>query len=541
LAEKLDADGCDVLVIGSGSAGLSAALRAAVGGLRVTVLEKAEVLGGTSAMSGAGTWIPANHHAAEANIADSEAEALEYIRSASPPGWRDSEDDLWIAFVENAPGMLAFLEKHTPLRFALTKEPDVAVECRGGKQRGRMLSPAPLRKALAGRYANKIRHSTLPHLYTYQEVYDGDLYHRPVSATAKVAHRLAWRLLTGSRAQGSALITGLIKGCLDHRCQIELNSRVTDLLVDEGGVTGVVAECGGETRIFRARRGVVIASGGFEWDRELRDKHFPGPLDWLGSPRSNEGDGQRLAAAVGAELAHMDQANIYPSLPTFYEGKPHGVPAIFQAEPHAILVDRTGKRFVSECDFNIGEAIDRRDPETGTPLHLPAWVIADRRFFGRAPLFPWYALKKRGWLIWASSLGRLAAKIELPPAQLETTVARYNAFCKSGKDLDFRRGESAWERFKAGGPDKTLGPIDRAPFLAMPFNRSILGSKGGARTNAKGQVLRADRTVIPGLYAAGLSMANPIGARAIGPGTTIGPNLTWGFICANTLLADNRG
>jgi 3-oxosteroid 1-dehydrogenase len=529
----------DVLVIGSGSAALSAALRASVGGLRVTILEKTAFLGGTSAMSGAGTWIPANHHAAAAGIEDSHSQALEYLRAASPEGWQRTEDELWAAFASNAPRMLKFVEDNTPLRFALTEEPDTMVE-RGGKQRGRMLSPLPLRKSLVGDFSNRIRRSTLPHIYTYQEVYDGDLYHRPLHATLKFAHRLIWRLLTNSRAQGSALVTGLLKGCLDQGCKVELNSRVVELLTNATSVTGVVVESGGEKRTYHARRGVVIAAGGFEWNNEMLGKHFPGPLDWLGSPRSNEGDGQRLAAAAGAELAHMNQANVYPAMPTYYEGKAHGIPLIFQAEPHAIVVDRNGKRFVSEYDFNIGEAIDRRDPETGMPLHLPAWVIADRRFPKQAPSFLWYARKKRGWLVKASTLADLAALIGLPAAELESTVARYNAFCANGRDLDFHRGESAWEQFKAGGPDCALATIDRAPFFAMPLNRSILGTKGGARTNASGQVLRSDGSVISGLYAAGLSMANPIGTRAVAPGTTIGPNLTWGFICGETLLRDNR-
>ena len=152
MSEKTNSDECDVLVIGSGSAALSAALRCAVGGLRVTIIEKTGRLGGTSAMSGAGTWIPANHRAAEAGIADSPEEALAYIRAASPDGWQEAEDSLWAAFTRNAAPMLAFLEQHTPLRFALTDEPDTMVE-RGGKRRGRMLSPKPLRKSLAGRYA----------------------------------------------------------------------------------------------------------------------------------------------------------------------------------------------------------------------------------------------------------------------------------------------------------------------------------------------------------------------------------------------------
>jgi 3-oxosteroid 1-dehydrogenase len=537
--QTTDSDACDVLVIGSGSAGLAAALRSAVAGLRVVILEKTGLLGGTSAMSGAGTWIPANHHAAAAGLEDSPAEALAYLRAASPAGWESHEAALWAAFAENAPQMLAFLEQVTPLRFALTEEPDIMSERPGGKARGRMVTPGPLRRGILGRYADRLRPSTLPHLYTYQEVYDGDLYHRPFHATLRIAHRLVWRLLTGSRAQGSALVTGLLKGCMDHGCRIHLNARVTQLITDEIGVTGAMFESAGALRTCHARRGVVLATGGFEWNAEMLRRYFPGPLDWLGSPRSNEGDGQRLAAEVGADLANMDQANVYPAMPTSYEGKPHGIPVIFQAEPHAIVVDRTGNRFVSEYDFNIGEALDRRDAD-GQPVHLPAWVIADRRFLTQAPPVSWYARTKPGWLIKAQSLEELAARTGLPTAALAATVARYNAFCRTGKDGDFHRGESPWEQFKAGGPNAAMAPIEQAPFLAMPLNRSILGTKGGARTNAQGQVLRTDGSIIAGLYAAGLAMANPIGTRAVGPGTTIGPNLTWGFICANTIIEQRR-
>jgi 3-oxosteroid 1-dehydrogenase len=269
-------------------------------------------------------------------------------------------------------------------------------------------------------------------------------------------------------------------------------------------------------------------------------RYFPGPIDWLGSPRSNEGEGHQLAERAGAALVHMDQANIYPAMPTYYEGGRQGIPLIFQAEPRAILVDCHGRRFVSEYDFNVGEAIDRRDPVTGMPIHLPAWVIADRRFLKRAWLFRWYARKAPTWLVRASSLTELAAKINLPAAELQQTVARFNEFCAQGKDRDFRRGESVWEQFKAGGPNCALAPLEQAPFLAMPFNRSILGTKGGVRTNARGQALRPNGSIIAGLYAAGLAMANPIGTRAVSPGTTIGPNLTWGFICGESLLRDNR-
>jgi 3-oxosteroid 1-dehydrogenase len=536
------ASSTDVIVVGSGSAALSAALRAAAGGLRVLILEKTQLLGGTSAMSGAGTWVPANHHAADAGIEDSVEEAITYIRAASPPDWRAEEDDLWVAFAETAPRMLQFLEEHTPLRFKLTGEPDVMAERAGGKIRGRMLSPLPLRKHMLGIFADKIRPSTLPHLFTYHELYEGDLYHHPLRAALKFGPRLLWRLVINSRGQGSALIAGLLKGCLDKGCCIETGARVVELLMESDGsrVSGVVAEAGTERRAYQARCGVVIATGGFEWNNAMLGRYFPGPIDWLGSPRCNEGDGQRLAERAGAALAHMDQANIYPAMPTYYEGSQHGIPVIFQAEPHAILVDRHGRRFVSEYDFNIGEAIDRRDPETGTPSHLPAWVIADCRFLRRAWLFRWYARKAPTWLVRAISLPELAAKIDLPAAELQNTVARFNHFCAHGKDHDFQRGESVWERFKAGGRNSALGSLEQAPFLAMPLNRSILGTKGGVRTNARGQALRPNCSMIAGLYAAGLAMANPIGTRAVGPGTTIGPNLTWGFICGESLLKDNR-
>jgi 3-oxosteroid 1-dehydrogenase len=536
----------DVLIVGSGSAALAAALTAAVGGLSVTIFEKSEWIGGTSAMSGAGTWIPANHHARRTGMADSADEALAYLRASAPEGWHAEEDSLWQAFVATAPRMLEFLESRTPLRFALTTEPDPMAERTGGKSVGRMLSPRPLSRRIVGPYARRIRRSTLPHLFTYHEVYEADLYHHPIRTVLRFWPRLLWRLLTDSRGQGSALVTGLLRGCLDHGCRIETAARVVELASEpeDGRISGLVVEQTGRRQAYRANRGVVIASGGFEWDAGMLQRHFPGPLDRLGSPHENEGDGQRLAAAAGAALARMDQANVYPAMPTRYEGRLHGIPLIFQAEPHAIVVNRHGRRFVSEYDFNIGEILDRRDPQTGQPIHLPAWVIADRRFARQALPFHWYARKDPKWLVRARTLAELAKRIGLPAETLSATVQRFNDFCASGRDLDFHRGESIWERFKAGGGDvaagAALGPIERAPFFAMPLNRSILGTKGGARTNERGQVLRPDGSVIAGLYAAGLAMANPIGTRAVGAGTTIGPNLTWGFICGESLLRENR-
>jgi 3-oxosteroid 1-dehydrogenase len=532
----------DVLVLGSGSAGLTAALAAAAQGLSVTVLEKAAVLGGTSAMSGAGTWIPANHHAAEAGIADSPEEALAYIRAAAPPGWQETEDALWQRFVVEAPNMLRFVESHTPLRFRLTPEPDPLRDLPGAKPRGRMLSPLPLSRWRAGRYAFRIRRSTIPELFTYHEAVETDLYHHPIRTAFALLPRLAWRVLTNARGKGTALIIGLLRGCLDLGCRIETEARAVELVLDAAGaVTGAIVEQRGQRLRYAARRGVLIATGGFEWDPAMRAAHFPGPVDYLGSPSTNEGDGHRMAQAAGAVLAHMDQATLTPSIPKRYEGAVLAMPVPFHTEPNAILVDRSGRRFVNELRFNIGEVLDSRDAATGQPLHLPAWVISDAALLKRLPPLRWAAARHdRSWLRRADSIAGLAAQIGVPPEALEATVARFNAAVAAGRDEEFGRpagrdAAAAADRRRRAG----IEPIARPPFLAMPFNRSILATKGGPRTNEHGEVLRSDGSVIPGLFCAGVAMANPLGTRSVGAGTTIGPNMTWGWICAQRMARRN--
>lgn len=536
----------DVVVVGSGSAALAAALTAADGGATVLILEKSDKIGGTSAMSGAGTWIPNNHKAKAAGIADSEEEVLTYLKSASPEGWDRDEAELWAEFARKAPELLRFLEANTPLDFELLAEPDPMAEHPGGKEKGRMLSPKALSRRIVGPLGAKIRRSTLPHIFTYGEMIALDPYHSPVKAGLKMLPELIRRLITDTRGQGSALITGLLKGCIDKGCRLGLGIAVKSLVQDEtGAVRGVTIDAGGRSVTVGARKGVVLATGGFEWNPDLFEQHFPGGAERLGSPRTNTGDGQRMAAEAGALLERMDQANVHPVLPTLYEGRVHGMPVTFQAEPTAIVVNGKGLRFVSEYDYNFGEALDRRDPMTGKPGNLPAWVIADSDFLKRALPFHWYSRYHRNWVIKARSIRELANRINVPADQLEQTVMRYNDFARKGVDADFHRGESVWEKYKSKGsggayPNPAMAPLLKAPYIAMSINRTVLGTKGGARTNTRGQVLRADGSIIPGLYAAGLTMANPIGTRSIGAGTTIGPNMTWGYICGKSLLSDNR-
>jgi 3-oxosteroid 1-dehydrogenase len=530
----------DALVLGSGAAGLTAALTAAVAGLRVTVLEKTDRLGGTSAMSGAGTWIPANHHAAAAGIADSAEEALAYLRAAAPEGWHATEDALWQRLVEASPAMLRFVEAHSPLRFALTPEPDPLRDLPGAKKQGRMLSPLPLSRWRAGRFALRIRKSTIPELFTYHEAVETDLYHHPFRTAFQLWPRLLWRVLTNTRGKGTALVTGLLRGCLDAGVRIELLARAVELTQDEtGAVTGAVVERDGARHAIVATRGVVIATGGFEWDAALLARHFPGHVDYLGSPPSNEGDGHRMAEAAGAALAHMDQATLTPSIPTRHQGRLMARPVPFHTEPNAIIVNRHARRFANELRFNIGESMDERDAD-GQPLHLPCWVVSDARFLERLPPARWSMRDDPGWMKQAGSIAELARLIGLDPAALEATVARYNAACAAQRDEEFGRPSAAQaaatgDRRRRGG----LEAIERAPFLAMPFNRSILGTKGGPRTNDHAEVLRPDGSVIAGLFAAGASSANPLGTRGVGTGTTIGPYMAWGHVAGRRLAARN--
>jgi 3-oxosteroid 1-dehydrogenase len=530
----------DALVLGSGAAGLTAALTAAVAGLRVTVLEKSDRLGGTSAMSGAGTWIPANHHAAAEGIQDSAQEALAYLRAAAPEGWADTEDALWQRLVEAAPAMLRFVEAHSPLCFALTPEGDPLRNLPGAKPRGRMLSPLPLSRWRAGRFAFRIRKSTIPELFTYHEAVETDLYHHPFRTAWQLWPRLLWRILTNTRGKGTALVTGLLRGCLDAGVRIETQARAVELLRDEdGGVTGAVVEHRGARHRILARRGVVIATGGFEWDAELRAKHFPGAVEYLGSPPSNTGDGHRMAEEAGAALDRMDQATLTPSVPTRHEGRLMARPVPLHTEPNAILVNRHAVRFVNELVFNIGEAVDARDAE-GQPVQQPCWLISDSRLLQRLPPARWGARADPGWIRRADSIAALARLTGLDAAALEATVARYNAACDAGRDTEFGRPSAAdaaasGDRRRRGGLER----IERPPFLAVPFNRAILGTKGGPRTDDRARVLRPDGSVIPGLFAAGASSANPIGTRGVGTGTTIGPYMAWGHVAGLELARRN--
>jgi 3-oxosteroid 1-dehydrogenase len=530
---------CDVVVVGTGASGLAAALAASVGGAKVVVLEKSHVLGGTTAMSAAGTWVPSNHHMLAAGIEDSPAETLEYLRAMAPPGWQASEDELWQALAEESPHMLRFVEDKTPLRFELVNHPDFYVEAPGGRLTGRMVSPKLISRFVLGRWWNRVRKSVKPQYFTYKEMIGGVL-KDPWRSIWKLGPSLAYRFVTGQVGMGNALTVGMTRGCLDQGCCILLDADVKRLLVDgddprTSAVIGVEAVIAGKKQTIRVAKGVVLATGGFDWNADLMKRYFPG-TEIIGSPRTNTGDGQTMAASVGALLERMDQANIAPVTFTTYEGERHAQPLYESYAPHCILVNRQGHRFVSEGSPALGVAIDERDA-SGRPRHLPVWRIFDARHAAKNALSMYFGGKDPTWFRKAATIEALAPQIGLDPQTLRATVERFNGWSKTGRDEDFHRGETAWEKYYTG--DRALGTVEEAPFYAAPFLYGSLGTKGGARTNRYGQVLRPDHSIIAGLYCAGLAMAAPIGTKAVGAGTTIGPCLTFGYIAGKAIARQN--
>ena len=527
---------CDVAVVGSGAAGLSAALAARVHGAEVVIAEKSEMLGGTAAMSGGNVWVPCHHHQAEIGAEDSRDDALDYIRAASPPGWHNTEDPLWVSFVDHAPAMLRFLETYTPLRFVPNREPDPYAELPGGKAFGRNVSAKPLAVRILGSWADKLRPCApgLRYRLRYEELVDTNIYAHPKRWMLRLGPGLLWRALTGRQTMGSGLVVGLLKGCLDQGCVIWNAAPAQMLNESDGRVGGVEVERDGKRVRIIARKGVVLASGGFEWNQQMMAEYFPGALEWRGSPSTNTGDGHQMAAGVGAMLDHMDQSLVVGTSPYWYEGRLQGRPAADFLMPHSMIVNKKAQRFVNEKQMNIGLAIDERDPETREQVQLPAWRIYDGQFAKKYP----HALPPKdfeGVRYQDSTLEGLAEQIGLDPGALVETARRFSGFARSGVDEDFGRGSFVWDRTHIidpdHGPNPTLGTIERPPFYAMPFIPSFLATKGGPRTNAQGQVLNKEGAVIQGLYAAGNVMANPIGSKGLGASTTLGPCLTWGHIC----------
>jgi succinate dehydrogenase/fumarate reductase flavoprotein subunit len=527
----------DVVVIGSGAAGAVAALAAHAGKAKVAVLEKTDKFGGTTAVSGGVVWVPNNKHMAEVGIADTFDDALGYVSKLT-----DGRSDAALVrrYLEIAPQMIDFVEGATPIAFkALGRYPDYHPEFPGGRPGGRSLDPGLFDTNLLGPWKEKLRRSPVFGMtaMSVSEATDWGVFSKP---SALPFGLLAKRFKQGLVCYGGALSGGLLKALLDRGIEPMLSTGAEALIVEDDRVVGVRAKQGDKELFIGARRGVVLASGGFEWNADLCRRFLGGPLTHPNSPPGNEGDGLKMAMSLGADLGNMSEAWWCPSLMVpgeEYDKRPlHRGDFATRSLPHSIIVNRKGQRFVNEAhNYNdLMKAFFAFDPVAYERTNLPAHIIIDSQYLERYALLTYVpGMPVPEWLAKADTLDELAAAIGVDARGLAATIARFNRAAVEGVDPDFRRGESLYDHFYGDPehkPNPNLGTIEKGPFYAIEVHPGAIGTKGGARTDGDGRVLRPDGTAITGLYAAGNVMAGVTGAGYPGAGATIGAAMTFGYL-----------
>ena len=520
----------DVIVIGSGAAGLAAALSARHAGADVVILERSEKLGGTTAMSGGVPWIPCNHHMHEVGTSDSREAALTYMRRQS---LGRMDDEMIETYVDQGADVIKFIEAQTDIQFRALKWPDYHPELPGGTF-GRSLSAGLFPGNKLGDLRPRLRSSlTFPIPVSSNDLEDGvDIFDPAI---------IGDRLEKGLVGVGNALVAGLTASVVEKGVRILFGMRAQSLVIHEGAVTGVAGSNEGEPFKMRARRGVIIASGGFEWNAGLVKDLLRGPHDGAASPPDNEGDGLLMAAEAGAALANTDEAWWMPIMKIpgeEYDGNPAIRFAVTElTKPGSIMVNRKGQRFVNEaCNYNdLGRSFFQFDPQTFDYPNREAWIIFHQAYLDKYPVLTRYPGDPLpNWMIQAASLRALAEQIGVDADGLEHTVEQFNRSAREGSDPAFHRGESQYDRYHGDwsldGALQTVGPLDQAPYYACRVYPGVLGTKGGPKISVRAEVQNLRGGNIPGLYAAGNAAASITGMAYPGAGGTIGPALVFGHI-----------
>ncbi|MDP9849660.1 FAD-dependent oxidoreductase [Streptosporangium lutulentum] len=530
----------DAVIIGSGAAGLTAALSAASRGLRVTLLEKAPVFGGTSAVSGGSVWAPNSKYLEEGSPPDSREDALTYVRALA---LGRVDDRLIETFVDTVNPTLDFLEKETAIEFSSNPHhPDYQPHLPGARAGGRTLQVGIYDTNLLGERAAELRkgHSSVP--ITRLE---GDAWgmERPERWDWKL---LAERVASGMVGMGASLIGTLLDACLKKGVRAVVNARAVELERDpQGRVVGVYAEVDGERRLFQAKKGVVLASGGFEWNKELVDTFLGVPCDAPASPPANEGDGLTMAMAVGASLGNMSEAWWGPMIAASgdsYDDAPLYRPTSgLRTLPGGIIVNRKGRRFLDEAmNYNdFGKMLASFDSHDYEYANLPCWLVFDERFrqsYPIATVTPGTPTPR--WMLTAPTLAELAEAAGIDPAGLEAQVEEFNGHAANGVDPVFHRGESVYDLYRGDPevtPNRNLRPLESGPYYAVRLHLGALGTKGGPQTDTEGAVLDTRGARIPGLYACGNVASSPFGPGYPGAGATLAAGMVFGYLSGQAL------
>ncbi|MEH7385172.1 FAD-dependent oxidoreductase [Bacillus sp. JJ1521] len=539
----------DVLVVGSGASGFSAALTAKLEGLNTLLIEKEKKFGGASALSGGGVWIPNNRYLSEAGVADTFEEAKLYLDSTIGDRISDSMKE---TYLKKGIEMLDYLHTRTKhMRFSYaTNYSDYYAHLPGGKAIGRSIEPLFID-------TNKLqdwRELMLePSLDTAGFVMTGQDFHKVnmVSRTwegkmraLRLGIRMIKTKLTRARpaSLGQSLIARLALSYKEINGELWLNTSFEDFIFEGDQVIGIKVNKDGKEMFLKANKGVILGSGGFSRSQIKRDKYLPKPTNiaWTSSPNGQTGDILTPAEKLGAKFDLMDKVWGAPSI-IDHNGKPYFLVAD-RALPNMMIVDQNGDRYANEAipyhEF-VEKMYEHNDKTNGKAIH--SWIIVDKNTKSRylfAALFPGQDFPKEYYsndiVRVGNTIEELAEKLEMKPDKLKSTIDRFNQFAKNGIDEDFGRGDNPYDRYY-GDPtlkNPNLDSLAKGPFYALRVYPGDIGTKGGVVVDELARIIKSDGTPIKGVYASGNCSASVMGETYPGPGATLGPGMTFGHIAA---------
>ena len=554
----------DLLIVGSGAGAMATAICAHDRGGKVLLVEKTHLYGGSSAMSGGSLWIPNNHLMAAAGVGDSVDDALTYLKAITTG---EVPEEKLRAYAETAPVMLKYMSERAGLRMqSMLTYTDYYPEAPGGKPGGRSVEPEHFDARLLGDEFDRQREAAL------QELVVGRMSMTATEAHHMLARHPGWgKLMMGIMVRyysdiggrrkgkrdrclslGNALMGMLRRALMDRNIALWLKTPARELVVDAGRVVGAVVDKDGRALRINATKGVLLAGGGFESSDAMRKQHLPNPTEaaWTTANPGNTRDIIEMGVALGAAVDLMDDAWWGPTTVVPGEDRARML-VIEKGLPGSIFVNKRGQRFLNEASpYND---ICKRMYENHTPESpcVPCYMIFDgtfRKKYPCGPLLPasqvpdWALpkkLKESGYLKKADTLDGLAAQLGIDATGLKAAVAKMNEYARNGKDPEFHRGESLFDKYYGDEkvkPNPCLAPLEQAPYYGIVVYAGDLGTKGGLKTDVGARVLKTSGEPIAGLYAVGNCSASVMGRTYPGAGGTMGPAMTFGYIVARDLF-----